>query len=730
MALKPLKVVISGDTTRLENALGRAGRSLAGLGVAAGAAGALVTGAIAAMTVQGLRAVDANTKLARSMDATVNGLKAVQLAAGYAGVSVGDANSSMQKMNAELIRAREKGTPAYDALRKIGMAAEDLAGLDADERMAAIADRMRQLGLSAGQASDILRDLGVRSRDMALLMLQGGDAIRAAREEVAAFGLELTETQTAGIEAANDALARMGLAFEGLRNRLAAEVAPALQAVADRFNQFAQSQAAQDAIERLVEAFGALAQTLLSEDFIGVATSALSGLADVAVFTAEAMVTFSQNIELVTVAFGGLAVAIALAGGPLSAVVALLGAALGGIAMWRARAEDAAEGSKTAATAQEELNKALGVFSQTAAPSAGKAAIDLANDNYKLAASAVAAAEAEIAKRQAILDAEATRVEAFNAAGGDENGYLTTGTTLGASVDVSQAQAGLEAAKARLDEARRGLDRAAKTVMGADYGGVTIPQAEIEPIDLGTLFSIPDIGGGGGVAAGLGSSSALSDELERRLEVLQTGLMTERETVDLWYSEGLDVLKNAREAEMLTEKEYQDARERLEKEHQERLAGIREAGNSAAFSSIVGAGKTILQAIGQTNSKAAKAAKALGAFEAMVNAYRAAAQALADPKLPWFAKASAAASVLATGIGFANSIRGMSETGSGGGGSGGGGGGGSFGGSASDAGASPSQTIYVNLQGDTFSRTAVSSLLGEVSALQSDYDRGARIIIE
>jgi len=230
MALPALLVKIGADTQGLDNALGKAKRGFAGLAKAAAASGVLVAGAFTAMAVQGLRVVDANAKLARSMDGTINGLRAVQIAASYAGVSVGEANTALQQLNRELISAQEEGTPAYKALRKLGFAASDLTDLDADDRMAAIADRMKELGLSSGEAADILRDLGVRSRNMSLLLLQGGDAIRSARDEVSAFGLELTDAQTNAIQNANDSISRMTLVFEGLRSKLAAELAPALQA--------------------------------------------------------------------------------------------------------------------------------------------------------------------------------------------------------------------------------------------------------------------------------------------------------------------------------------------------------------------------------------------------------------------------------------------------------------------------------------------------------------------
>ena len=708
MAIAPLIVKIGADTSGLESGLKRSAAGLAGMAKAAAAAGVLVAGALTAMTVKGLSAVDAQVKLARSLDGSANALRAVQIAAGYAGVSVGEADTAMQNLNRELERAKEVGTPAQEALAKLGMTAEDLQRLDVDERMATLADRMSELGISSGQASDILRDLGVRSRNMALLMLQGGDAIRAAREEVRDFGLELTRAQTDSIESANDSVARMGLVFEGLRNQLSANIAPALKVVADRFGELAKSESVQAAIERLADAFGRLAEVILSEDFIGAAIKGLEAMAGVAGTVAESMITVSQNIEMVTLALSGAAIAAAGLGAPLLVVGGLLAAALGGIAAWRGEAEDMAAGSDTAKAAQEALNKALGVFHTTGAPSAGKAAVALANDNYKLAESALAAADAEIAKMKA---AESSMRSMVASRGGVIS--MEAEAMLSAQ-EASLARERMAAEKA-IEEARVMMDRAARSVTGSDYGPVTLPTVSPDGDDSGE-------GGEDTAIPGLDGGGAVADQMAQRLEALQAGLMTEREAIDAWYEQGLEVLQNARAAELLTEEEYRAQRERLEQEHQDRLAGIRRAGNDAAFSSIVGTGQEILRAIGQNNDKAAKAAQTLGAFEAMVNAYRAASQALADPKLPWYAKVAAAGSLLATGIGFANSIKSMSKSNPS---SGGGGGGGSSSASAATAQVAPTN-YYFDIQGDTFSRASVESTLA--AALQSEVDRGARIV--
>jgi len=228
-------------------------------------------------------------------------------------------------------------------------------------------------------------------------------------------------------------------------------------------------------------------------------------------------------------------------------------------------------------------------------------------------------------------------------------------------------------------------------------------------------FGPVDIPGGAGTA-GLSTADQLREQLEQRLDVLTEGLATEAEVVAQWYEEGQTVLEDALAKGLLTEEEYREQRERLEEEHQKRMNAIKKAGSASDLATVAGAGAEILNAIGQNNKKALKLAKVFGAAEALISTYVGAANAL---KLPFPANLAAAASVIAQGIGFVNSIRSMSDSGSGGGG-------GSTGtSSAASAPAAPTQTVSINLQGDTFSRGSVEGLLEQI---QSQLDRGGRLV--
>lgn len=201
---------------------------MAKYGSAATAAGvALAT----AFTVKGLKAVDAQAKLARSLDASIDGLRALQIASGDARVSASVLETSIEKLNSRIGEAMRGTGTAADSFERLGLSAENLNAMDVDQRMATIADRMQEMGLSAAEAGDELRQMGIRNGEMVNLMLQGGDAIRSAKTEVDELGLSLSAVDAAKVEAANDSFSRFGMTLEGVQQTMAVEFAPILDAV-------------------------------------------------------------------------------------------------------------------------------------------------------------------------------------------------------------------------------------------------------------------------------------------------------------------------------------------------------------------------------------------------------------------------------------------------------------------------------------------------------------------
>ncbi|WP_299145978.1 hypothetical protein [uncultured Tateyamaria sp.] len=263
---------------RAESRTGRfakaASRNIALVGAAmAAAAGA----GIATLTRSGLAFVDQQAKVARTIDGTTDALRALQLVAGDAGVAQSELNKSMQMIGARLVEAEVKGGASAKALARLGLNAKELSALDADERLAVMADRVQELGLSSGETTQFLMDMGVRSKEMALLLRQGGDAIRSARSEIEDMGLSLSALDTAKVESANDAMSRIGLVTEAVGNRLAVAFAPTLERIAEGMTNMMREGSG---VRNLIDAIGATVgrATAVASDYVTILGALINSL--------------------------------------------------------------------------------------------------------------------------------------------------------------------------------------------------------------------------------------------------------------------------------------------------------------------------------------------------------------------------------------------------------------------------------------------------------------------
>jgi hypothetical protein len=213
--------------------------------------------------------------------------------------------------------------------------------------------------------------------------------------------------------------------------------------------------------------------------------------------------------------------------------------------------------------------------------------------------------------------------------------------------------------------------------------------------------------------------AAKVDPFIAKMEQLRESLMTEEELERQSYERRTQLLEEFLQRQPEKLKEYQDLQERLQAEHQQRMAEIdvyRYGTGLQQAETFFGEMATALRG---GNEQMMKIAQAFGAAEALINAWRGYAQVIGDPTVPWFAKVAKAAAVLSAGLGAVQAIKGASPGGT----SSGGGGAAAVGGAA--AAPIPTQTVSINLQGDTFSRSSVEGLLEQI---QSQLDRGGRLV--
>lgn len=203
-------------------------------------AAAAATAGLVAYAKIGMDNVDAQAKLARSLETTIGDLRGISLAASDAGVEQGKLNSALMSYNKRLGDAVRDTGPAKKAYQELGIEADKLAKMPMAEQLALVAERINQLD-SAAERQSIADALMSDGRNVVKLFESGGDAIRGAIDEVEGLGLAISDVDAAKVEEANDAISRIGLVSEAAQNAVAIGLAPALGDLAETLTDVAQA---------------------------------------------------------------------------------------------------------------------------------------------------------------------------------------------------------------------------------------------------------------------------------------------------------------------------------------------------------------------------------------------------------------------------------------------------------------------------------------------------------
>ena len=200
-----------------------------GLALAAVTAAAAATGV--AMIRSGLETVDAQAKLAQSLDTTVASIQVLERAGGLAGVAMTGIEQATKDLTRRLSQAAASTGPAAEALDRLGLSATDLMALPLDERIGQINQAIEDF-VPAAERAAVAGQLFGEEGSIAMSRIDSA-TLRQATQDVRDFGLVVSEQDADQIERTNDALSRLGLIWRGVSNQLTVAAAPALEAVAN-----------------------------------------------------------------------------------------------------------------------------------------------------------------------------------------------------------------------------------------------------------------------------------------------------------------------------------------------------------------------------------------------------------------------------------------------------------------------------------------------------------------
>jgi hypothetical protein len=221
-AVDQTKRAFSGITKGLKTVAGAAlNLKTAFVGVA-GAAG------IGLLISRSLDATDALAKTATRIGTTTEALSRLHFAADISGVSTETLNMAMQRFTRRTAEAARGTGEAKDAIRELGLNANDLLRLDLDEQMIKLADAFADVQTDADKVRIAMKLFDSEGVALVQTLNAGSAGLREMFSEAELLGAVMSTDAAKGVEDTKDELTRLGTVFSGITAQVTAALAPAI----------------------------------------------------------------------------------------------------------------------------------------------------------------------------------------------------------------------------------------------------------------------------------------------------------------------------------------------------------------------------------------------------------------------------------------------------------------------------------------------------------------------
>jgi hypothetical protein len=712
-----IQVKVDADISGLEKGMLTAAKATAAF---AATVTGLATG-LAAAVKSVVNTADEMTKAAQKTGIAMDELQKLSHVAKLSGVSSEQLQGSIGRLTKGMADFAKGGaSESAKAIKAVGVEVKNSDGTmrSSSDVLGDIAEKFSRYRDGAEKSALALAIFGRAGLQMIPMLNGGKDAVEDARKELQDFGAVASDQLGKDSERLNDNLSRIGTFFTGIATQVAEKVVPAIANLSDGLVRFLrESGAAQAAGELLSRMFENL------ESIVVVTGATMAVVFGPALIASIAAVTKAIAVGLV----GALALVAALVvSNPITALF-VAGAAAAGYF-----------GSDVIGIIKTVANTIIGAFRA--------AAIDI-EFVYKNLGNIVGAALVGIVN--SFLRMVNSMVNGVKSA---VNALIGGLNKIGVKLDLLDTSSGAveEIANNYADALAPALaERNAKIgeATGADYIGGFVTGiknfAGTAQSALGNALKPPAPTVSGDTGEGATGSEQddlkkLRERLERRLEVIRQSVLTEEQLEIHKYQKAqalalqafeldMKIYADNEEIKLQKTREYNQLKEDLHRTHLEKLAQLDAAANSKSLNNLASFFSGA-QSLAQSNgNKSFKTAKAFAIAQAVLSTTAAAIQAMADPTaITPFQKFANYAAVLGKGLAAVASIRSMQPSGGGGGGgSAAGAGGGGSGGTAASGGEAAGRgpggnSVYINLQGQSFGRDQVRDLVKQIADFQKD----------
>jgi len=239
--VRSVSVVFKAFTDKFEQKTAKAGKSVSNFAggavksLAIAGAGFLAAKATFGNFIDEFQKLDQIGKLSDSLNVDPNFLRGLDLAATQTGLSFEEIVKAVEKANVKIGEARLGFGSGAKALKDLGLTAEEFGGLSTEEIFTKIINKISELPDAAQKAAAAQALLGKGGKDLIPLMNAGAGAIENFIKQAEELGGPISREDIARVEAANDAIDKMGRAWDGIVQQLAIELAPVVEDLASAF---------------------------------------------------------------------------------------------------------------------------------------------------------------------------------------------------------------------------------------------------------------------------------------------------------------------------------------------------------------------------------------------------------------------------------------------------------------------------------------------------------------
>lgn len=181
--------------------------------------------------------IDKIGKMSSELAISTEALVGLEHAAKITGASLSDVHKGLQIMTRRLGEAKQGYGEGKKGLEALGLSAEKVSKMGAEEAFTLIADKISKLESNTDKVAAAFSLFGRQGVNMLNTLNLGADGLAEMRAEADKLGLTFSKFEAGQVEAANDAITRLKALVQGVTNSLAIELAPYIEYAADHFTE-------------------------------------------------------------------------------------------------------------------------------------------------------------------------------------------------------------------------------------------------------------------------------------------------------------------------------------------------------------------------------------------------------------------------------------------------------------------------------------------------------------